>query len=124
MDYLTLTLQIVLAGGILNVWILRFNRSTPYRGKSAKSLPEEFAAYGLPRWFMWLVGFLKVGSALALLVGIWWAPAVLPGALVLAVLMLGALVMHLKVKDPWNRSVPALTVLVLTLTLAFLQSGL
>lgn len=123
MPYLILILQIVIAAGILNVWIIRFKKGTPYRGKSAQSMPEEFAAYGLPGWFMWVVGVLKVGSALALIVGIWWAPAVIPAALVLAVLMVGALLMHLKVGDPLSKSLPAFTVLTLTVVLALLQSA-
>jgi len=34
-----------------------------------------------------------------------------PAALLVAVLMVGAIVMHLKVKDPISRSLPALAVL-------------
>jgi uncharacterized membrane protein YphA (DoxX/SURF4 family) len=64
-------LQIIVAVGLLNVWLLRFNRSTAYRGGQARSMPEEFAAYGLPGWFTYVVGALKVGGALCLITGIW-----------------------------------------------------
>ena len=107
--------QIVVGCGLLNVWLLRFNKSTAYRGGSAANMLEEFAAYGLPSWSCYLVGFLKVTSAFALLAGLLYPALVLPAAAVVAVLMLGALVMHVKVGDPAKKSLPALSVLVLTL---------
>jgi hypothetical protein len=39
----------------------------------------------------------------------------------LAVLMLGALAMHLKVRDPLLKSVPALAMLAMTTTLAVIK---
>ena len=107
--------QIVVGCGLLNVWLLRFNKSTAYRGGSAANMLEEFAAYGLPAWSCYLVGFLKVTSAFALLAGLLYPALVLPAAAVVAVLMLGAVVMHVKVGDPAKKSLPALSVLVLTL---------
>ncbi|MCX6631705.1 MAG: DoxX family protein [Candidatus Solibacter sp.] len=104
-------LQIIVALGLLNVWLLRFNRSTAYRGSQARSMPEEFAAYGLPGWFTYVVGALKVGGALCLITGIWIESLVLPAALVIGILMVGALAMHLKIGDPWKKSVPALFML-------------
>ncbi len=108
-------LQIVAALGLLNVWLLRFNRRTAYRGGEAGSMTEEFAAYGLPAWFAYVIGALKVGSALALIAGIWLPALVLPAAALVCVLMLGALAMHAKVRDPLNKSLPALGMLVLCL---------
>ena len=40
-------------------------------------------------------------------------PLVLPAAIVVAMLMAGALAMHLKVGDPFKKSLPALSVLIL-----------
>lgn len=106
-------LQILVALGLLNVWLLRFKQSTAYRGGQARSMPEEFAAYGLPGWFLYVVGALKVGGALCLIAGIWLPGLVLPSALVIAVLMVGALAMHLKIRDPFRKCVPALFMLTL-----------
>ncbi|MDG2305493.1 MAG: DoxX family protein [Candidatus Binatia bacterium] len=111
---LCVALQSLVGLGLLNVWIVRARSSTAYRGGDALSLREEFAAYGLPEWFFYLVGFLKVGSALALLIGIWVTPLVLPGASVVAGLMVGALVMHAKVGDPWVKSAPAFLMLLMS----------
>ena len=47
----------------------------------------EFAAYRLPQWTMWLVGALKVGAAVSLLIGLRFHQLVLPAAVVIAVLL-------------------------------------
>ncbi len=106
-------LQVVVALGLLNVWLLRFNQRTGYRGGNAGNMKEEFAHYGMPEWSMWLVGGLKVAIAVCLLVGLWVHALVLPAAGLLCVLMLGALLMHVKVSDPMKKSLPALSLLVI-----------
>jgi len=113
MEILVPVCQIIVGCGLLNVWLLRFNKSTAYRGGTAANMREEFAAYGLPAWSCYLVGVLKVGSALALLAGLVHPPLVLPAAVIIAVLMAGAVAMHVKVGDPFKKSVPALSVLAL-----------
>ncbi len=114
-------LQVILGLGLLNVWILRASSATSYRGGAAQSLQEEFGAYGLPNWFFYLVGFLKIGSAVLLLTGIWYPEAIVPAAGLVAALMVGAIAMHLKVKDPAIRSLPALAMLVMSTSLVGLQ---
>lgn len=109
-----LLLQTLIGLGLLNVWLVRAQRPTAYRGRDAATLSEEFAAYGLPRWVFLAVGTLKVGAALALLAGIWIDALVLPAAGLVAALMLGALAMHLKVGDPPLKSLPAATMLLLS----------
>ncbi len=109
--------QIAAALGLLNVWLLRSNRATSYRGGNAHSMREEFAAYGLPAWFVVVIGVLKVGAALALIAGLWYPVLVRPTALVICVLMLGALAMHGKIRDPLKKYVPAAVMLALALTM-------
>jgi hypothetical protein len=113
MEILVPISQIIVGCGLLNVWLLRFRQSTAYRGGAATNMREEFAAYGLPAWSCYVVGFLKVASAFALLAGLVYPVLVLPAAAVVAVLMAGAVAMHLKVGDPFKKSLPALSVLVL-----------
>lgn len=117
METLVQICQIIVGCGLLNVWLLRFNKATAYRGSSATNMREEFAAYGLPVWSCYAVGLLKVASAFALLVGLFQPVLVLPAAVVVAALMLGAVAMHLKVRDPFKKTVPALTVLLLSLVI-------
>jgi uncharacterized membrane protein YphA (DoxX/SURF4 family) len=118
MDFLQIILQVFVGLGILNVWLIRANWSTGYRGGDAKNLKEEFATYGLPVWFFYLVGTLKITFALALIAGVWVPVLIKPAALGMAVLMAGAFVMHLKVRDPFQKGWPSLAMLLLCLAIA------
>jgi uncharacterized membrane protein YphA (DoxX/SURF4 family) len=117
MGPLIITFQIIAALGLMNVWLVRANRSTSYRGAEATNMREEFAAYGLPAWLVVFIGVLKVGVALALIVGIFYHSLVLPAALLLCVLMLGALSMHFRIGDPLRKSAPAAGMLALAIVI-------
>ena len=119
MEYIRSIAQLIIALGILNVWLLRFDKATIYRGGGAKNMKEEFATYGLPLWFMWLVGSLKVLLAVSLLVGFWRPELLRPAAIGMALLMLGAVGMHIKIGDALKKTTPALTVLILSVLVAF-----
>lgn len=110
--------QIIIALGIFNVWVLRYHRATGYRGGSANTLRGEFAAYGLPSWALYVVGTLKISLAIALVAGLWVPVLVRPAAVGMAVLMVGAIAMHLKVGDPSQKSLPAVGMLVLSILAA------
>lgn len=107
-------IQLMIALGLINVWILRFNRKTAYRGGDASNLKEEFLVYGLPFWFFYLVGFLKISSAILLILGIYFPSLTLPASLLVFALMLGAIAMHFKVKDPIIKAVPASFMLIMS----------
>lgn len=115
MNYLIIFLQLFLAFGILNVWIVRSKLNTPYRGCNASSLKSEFAAYGLPLWAFYAIGLIKISSALLLLLGLWLPFLVFPAALVLSLMMFGAIGMHLKVRDPLKKFLPALIMLIFSI---------
>ena len=120
MTTIVLVVQIAIALIILNVWLLRVGKATDFRGGDAKNMKEEFAVYGLPHWFVYAVGFLKVLLALLLIVGVWFPELTAPAAGGMGVLMLGAVSMHTKVKDPLRKTLPALTMLVLCLLVVLL----
>lgn len=109
-----LILQAIVGLGLLNVWLLRRQSATAYRGGDAKNLKDEFAAYGLPAPMFYIVGGLKIVCGVLLLVGLAYPPVVLPAAAVVAVLMIGAVAMHLKVRDPVSKSVPAMLMLAMS----------
>ena len=113
-----LVIQLIIAIGIVDVWIFRFGRSTPWRGGSAANMREEFRVYGLPAWSVGVIGLLKLACAACLVAGIWVPELIRPAAVVLAALMLGAVVMHFKVKDPIQKSLPASTMLAMSLIVA------
>ncbi|MEM6628435.1 MAG: DoxX family protein [Bacteroidota bacterium] len=115
MEIVALVFQVIIALGIFNVWILRFGKSTDWRGGDATNMKEEFAVYGLPEWFMKVIGALKLLLAIGLIAGIWFPELTQPAALGMAALMLGAVSMHIKVGDPLKKSIPAFSLLVLSL---------
>jgi len=98
----------------LNVWLVRFNKKTSYRGGEANNIIEEFAVYGLPIWFCYVIGFLKIGSALSLLLGVYFPFLTFPSALLILCLMIGAVLMHIKVKDPLKKAIPASVMLTMS----------
>lgn len=112
-------IQVVIALSLMLVWLARPKMETAYRGGKAKNMREEFAVYGLPSWFMILIGVLKVGFALMLIAGLWLSNLTLISAIAIAVLMAGAVSMHMKVKDPLMKSLPALSLLLLSAIVIF-----
>lgn len=114
MNNLIILAQVIIFAGIYNVWFFRFSKSTAWRGRNARNMTEEFAVYGLPKWFMFLVGFLKVLSATMIFLGIFIPFIAKPFALILAILMFGAILMHVKVKDGVKKSIPAFIMFLLS----------
>ena len=76
-------------------------------------MSEEFETYGFNSWFMKLVGFLKLSMAVLLIAGIWYSNLVEYAAFVIGTLMVGAIFAHVKINDPFIKSVPALIMLIL-----------
>ena len=119
METVSLLLQIIIPLGIFNVWLLRPKKATAYRGGAATNLKDEFAAYGLPEAAFYIIGTLKLGAAVLLLLGFVLPILILPGALLMSALMLGAVLMHAKVSDPLVRYLPATVMLAMSLVLLF-----
>lgn len=108
--YIVYAFQIIIAVVLVNVWLVRFHKPTKYRGGSAGNMADEFAVYGLPKWFMYLVGVGKIFIAALMIIGFWVPVVVYPASALLALLMIGAVAMHIKVKDPFIKAVPAILV--------------
>ncbi len=117
----SLVLQIIIALGILNVWLFRYNKATIYRGGDSQTLKQEFKAYGLPEPVYFFIGFLKISSAVSLVASIWFPVLTLYTASLVAILMVGALIMHIKVKDPIKKSIPAIAMLLMSISLALIS---
>jgi uncharacterized membrane protein YkgB len=119
MTALLVVSQLIIAFGIYNVWLLRVNKATAWRGGKAQTMEEEFHTYGLSTQVMKIVGALKITMATLLIIGIWYPLATTIGATMMAVLMLAAVLMHMKVRDPVRKSLPAASLLILSLVVAF-----
>lgn len=111
-------LKLITALGIFNVWVLRFNKMTEYRGGSAKSLKEEFEVYGLKLWTMYLIGAIKIIVSILFIISFIMKDAYildelisLYGSATMSLIMFGAILMHVKNQDPIKKSFPAITML-------------
>lgn len=123
MEFIEITeivIKLVVGLSILNVWLINRDKATPWRGGNATSMQEEFAAYGLSKNAMMIVGTLKCLFAVLILVSIFYNAVEYTGAIGIALLMLGAIVMHFKINDPIKKSVPAAIFLLLSLAILFI----
>ena len=100
MIFLIEVLQIITASSILFVWVVRYD-----------NIISEFQQYQLPVWLRDMVGILKLSFAIMLLVGIFNDNLKLLGSSGLIILMLAALLTHVKVKNPFYKALPSLTLL-------------
>jgi len=120
MDYLIIALKLVVGLSILNVWLLNSKKPSIWRPGDAQNIFEEFELYGLSKTTCYVIGFLKVALALLLIASIWFGMLQMPSAIGLAVLLLGSIAMHFKVKDPIKKSFPAALFLVMCLLIVLL----
>lgn len=120
-DYILIALKLIVGLSILNVWLIQPKKATKWRGGNAKTIIEEFEVYGLSKTVCYVVGFLKVSLALILLASIKFESLTLIGSIGLALLLLGSVIFHIKVKDELFKSFPALLFIVLNLIIIFLS---
>ena len=85
--------------GIFYAWTIGFNRESKYRPGRAKNMKEEFIVYGLPFWFMYTIGAVKLILSTLLIFGFFYPFLLKPVAAALCVVMAGAVLMHLKIRE-------------------------
>ena len=110
MQDLTIFLQALVVASIFFVWVVRYD-----------NIIQEFKQYGLPEWLRDLVGILKLTFSLLLLLGIQRASLAVTGGLGIAGLMGCAFAMHLRVKNPFVKMIPCLSLLVLAAVIAWIN---
>tara|TARA_B110000285_G_C14673491_1_gene401438 strand:- start:200 stop:577 length:378 start_codon:yes stop_codon:yes gene_type:complete len=120
-DYIIVTLKIIVSISILNVWLIQPNKPTKWRGGKAKNIFEEFEVYGLSKLLCYTIGFFKVSLAIVLFASIQFTMLSLIGSLGLSILLLGSIGMHLKIKDPLYKSFPAFLFTIMNLLIAYLS---
>lgn len=105
-DY-SIIAQLIVALSIVYVWVFRFH-----------NIVKEFQQYGLSDLTRSIVGAAKIALSALLVAGIWYPDLVLIPALVIAFLMLSAQYFHFKVKNPWQKHIPSLFLMILCLFIA------
>ena len=120
-DYILIILKLIVGLSILNVWLIQPKKATKWRGGNAKTINEEFEVYGLSKTLFYITGFLKVSLAIILLASIQYESLTLIGSIGLAILLLGSVIMHFKVKDELFKSFPALLFIILNVIIIILH---
>ena len=121
MKYLKQILILTVSIVVLSAWTWRLNMATIFRGENATSMRDEFLVYGLNENIMYIIGGLKILAALGLLLGLIYKKFIIPCALVIATLMLGAVFMHFKVSDEIHKFFPATLMLICSLSIIFIS---
>ena len=98
--FLIEVLQVITASSILFVWVVRY-----------ENIITEFKQYQLPIWLRDMVGIIKISLAIMLLIGVYDEKYKTLGSSGLILLMLAALLTHIKVKNPPYKALPSLTLL-------------
>lgn len=104
----TEVLKIVVFSSILFVWVIRYT-----------NIVQEFKSYGYPNYLRDIVGILKISFAIMLMNNSEQIAKI--GAGGIAALMLAALVTHFKVKNPFSKMLPSLTLLCASLVIIFIS---
>ncbi len=103
--------QVIIALSVAFVWIVRF-----------PNVVKEFHQYGLSDRMRSLVGASKIALSTLLVAGIWFHALVLIPALIMALLMACAQIAHIKAHHPWQKYVPSLGLLALSLFVAWVST--
>ena len=103
---------------VINVWLFRSGKNTPYRGGNATNLLDEFEVYGLEDYFL-IIGVVKVSLAIVLILSLYFSKLRLFASLGIAIMMLVAVYMHMSVGDELIKSLPASSLLISSLLIAY-----
>ena len=113
MEIISILSQLIVAISVIIVWVFRY-----------ENLVLEFKQYGLSSLVRNAVGASKIALATVFILGIWYTEFLIPAALLMAVLMIGAQYCHMKVKNPLVKFIPSLALLLLCLFVAAFNYGL
>ena len=91
----------LVAGSTFFVWVVRY-----------QNIAEEFKEFGLPVWLRDLVGILKLSFVIMLFSTD--LTVVILGSLGIAGLMLAAMITHLKIKNPFYKMLPSMSLMLIS----------
>ena len=91
---------------VLFVWVIRY-----------ENIIKEFKQYELPDWLRDFVGIVKIISVVLINYGSGDTSKV--GAITLAVLMIAAMITHVRVKNPLYKMLPSTTLMIMSLVIFF-----
>ena len=103
---------------VINVWLFRSDKTTPYRGGNSANLLDEFEVYGLDEYFL-IIGIVKVSLAIILLLSLYFNKLRFFASSGIALMMMVAIYMHISVGDDIIKSMPASILLISSLIIAY-----
>ena len=104
-------LSILVFGSIIFVWGIRY-----------QNIKEEFKNFNLPNWLRDLVGIFKFSFAIMLLHDNF--EIIRLGALGIAILMVAALITHIRLKSEPSRMLPSFSLLCACIAISYMRSQL
>jgi hypothetical protein len=107
MEELLILSQIIVSISVIIVWVFR-----------RENIIVEFEQYGISDTIRDLVGALKISLATILILGIWYNEFLFSSSLAMAFLMICAQYFHIKARNPFNKFIPSLCLLILCLFIA------
>ena len=100
-------IKILLFVSLFFVWVVRY-----------ENIKKEFVLYKLPDWLRDLVGILKVSFSIMILFNDNYLSTY--GCIGILGLMVGAIITHLKIKNPFQKMIPALSLSIMLIFLLYL----
>ena len=107
MENLLMLSQIIVSTSVIIVWVFR-----------RENIILEFKQYCISDSLREIVGALKISLATILILGIWYNEFLIYASLAMAFLMICAQYFHAKARNPFNKFIPSLLLLVLCLFIA------
>lgn len=107
MEKLLILSQLVLGLSVAFVWIFRYD-----------NVVKEFKQFGLSDLTRNFVGAAKMAMATLIIAGIWFPSLVQIPALIMGMFMVAAQYFHFKIKNPINKHLPSLVLLLLCVFIA------
>ena len=114
-------LRLNIALGVINVWFMRRHKATGFRPDGSANIAEESRRSGVSDSFRRSMGVTKLTLAALLVVGVAYAPLGAAAAAGMMLLMSGAIVAHIRVRDPVVKSVPALLMLAMSAAVVMIR---
>jgi|TARA_B110000879_G_scaffold212254_1_gene307691 ABC-type proline/glycine betaine transport system permease subunit len=108
MENILILAQLIVSISVLIVWVFRYD-----------NIVLEFKQYGLSNLLRNFVGALKISLATILILGIWHQEFLFIASMAMAFLMVCAQLCHFKVKNNWMKFMPSLSLLILSLLIAY-----
>ncbi len=114
MSVIAIVLQVILALGFFMFGLMKFG---------AKQMVDEFTRYGYPQWFRVITGLLEVLASVSIFYGIWHEEWAVRGSLLMIVIMIGALLTHIKLKDSFKSLFMPLLLLALAVVVLLINGS-